>query len=383
MIRASEDFMSRATFQPKYQQLYDQLRSEIRTGRWAPGALFPNEAELVKSLGISRNTVRQALIQLVQDGAITRIQGQGTFVASTHRPHTKARPQLDILALVAPQIREGFYPSLIHGFEEACAEIQHPAIISNSGNDIGRQADLFFQLMDQSVGGIALVPTTAPTTPPHQIRQLQKNGIPVVLLHRTISGIDAPSVVFSGEEMGLNAGRELCKRGHRKIGFVFARRYSMVDSYELGLKKAFDEKNANCEIVPVPYGMDTPDLHRDAEKSIQKVVAEVLSGPDRPSAIFCGNASDAEIVYLQAIAMGLSVPDDLSLICINSAWREHGLAGKISSVVVDEHKIGSKAAQMLHDMRNGKMEIDSNDQIVFPASFQLGETLGSNKKVSA
>jgi LacI family transcriptional regulator len=125
--------------------------------------------------------------------------------------------------------------------------------------------------------------------------------------------------------------------------------------------------------------MDTPDLHRDAEKAIQKVAVELLSGPDRPTAIFCGNASDAEIVYLQATAMGLSLPDDLSLVCINSAWREHGLAGKISSVVVDEHKIGARAAQLLHDMRNGKIEIDSNDQIVFPVSFQFGETLGQAK----
>src|SRR5688572_12099129 len=101
----------------KYQQTLDHLYAEIFSGRVGPGDALPTEAELSESLGISRGTIRHALDKLVQDGVIYRVQGRGTFVSTEQR--RQARQQLDVFALICPQLREGIYPSLVQGFEQS------------------------------------------------------------------------------------------------------------------------------------------------------------------------------------------------------------------------------------------------------------------------
>ncbi len=65
------------------------------------------------------------------------------------------------------------------------------------------------QMIDQSVGGVAVVTATSQQTPAHQIRLLQQNKIPVVFCHRIVPGISAPSIIYKGTEVGLKAGKRV------------------------------------------------------------------------------------------------------------------------------------------------------------------------------
>jgi GntR family transcriptional regulator, arabinose operon transcriptional repressor len=360
---------------PKYRLLRDHFHAEISSGRMAPGSALPTEAEICEKLGMSRNTVRQALGELENEGLVERFPGRGTFVTTEQQKH--AHQQLNMFAIIAPQLRSGLYPSLIHGFEETCTGFQHETIVSNSRNDIGCQADLIVRLIDQSVGGVALVPTTTPPTPAHQIRHLQRHQIPVVFCHRTVEGVAAPSVIYSGHEVGLKAGQALCARGHRRIAFLHARRYSMSEDYARGLRESLAAAGeGSADLLMMEYGAKMSAFEGNAEKAIQYVLTDLFAGPDRPTAIFCGNAPDAEVVYLHCLASGLKIPEDLSLMYVGSRWREHGLAGRISCVAIDEYDIGARAARLLNEMRTGQRPLDNDEQFVFPAELLPGETLG-------
>ena len=66
---------------PLHAQVEQLFREMIDSAEYHDKALFPNEARLAKQLGISRNTVRQALNKLVIEGLLVRKKGVGTFVA--------------------------------------------------------------------------------------------------------------------------------------------------------------------------------------------------------------------------------------------------------------------------------------------------------------
>lgn len=68
---------------PVYYQLKNIILQKIKNGEYPPDTLIPSERELGEALGISRMTVRQALNQLVSEGALTRQKGKGTFVCRT------------------------------------------------------------------------------------------------------------------------------------------------------------------------------------------------------------------------------------------------------------------------------------------------------------
>jgi len=67
-------------------QALEQLRLRITEGRWAIGERLPTEPELSAELGISRNTVREAMRVLAFSGLIEIRQGDGSYLRSMTDP---------------------------------------------------------------------------------------------------------------------------------------------------------------------------------------------------------------------------------------------------------------------------------------------------------
>lgn len=63
-------------------QVVDQFRERIAGNLWPPGFRIPSELQLTQSLGISRNTVREALRSLVHSGLLEARVGDGTYVTA-------------------------------------------------------------------------------------------------------------------------------------------------------------------------------------------------------------------------------------------------------------------------------------------------------------
>src|SRR5690606_12157803 len=88
--RAWEGFMfSVVESRRLYHQVADQMRSLIERGSFAPGSRLPAERELAERLGVSRPTLREALIVLEVEGFVHIRMGAGVFVATLNRPANK------------------------------------------------------------------------------------------------------------------------------------------------------------------------------------------------------------------------------------------------------------------------------------------------------
>jgi GntR family transcriptional regulator len=72
--------------QPMYRFIADDLRSKIEGGRLEPGAKLATEGELSEEYKASRNTVREAIRRLTDEGLLESKPGQGTFVAQQPDP---------------------------------------------------------------------------------------------------------------------------------------------------------------------------------------------------------------------------------------------------------------------------------------------------------
>src|SRR5690606_1420434 len=65
-------------------QVIEQLRDAVRQGEWAVGERIPTESELASTLGVGRNTVREAVRALAHSGLLEVRQGDGTYVRATN-----------------------------------------------------------------------------------------------------------------------------------------------------------------------------------------------------------------------------------------------------------------------------------------------------------
>jgi len=75
-----------------YQQIADQIRAFIDKGNFVPGARLPPERDLALQLGVSRPSVREALIALEIEGSVEVRMGAGVYVCNQaqRKPQTLA-----------------------------------------------------------------------------------------------------------------------------------------------------------------------------------------------------------------------------------------------------------------------------------------------------
>lgn len=75
--------LSAARRAPLFDQVVEQLREQIASGRWPVGSRIPTEPELAERFGVARGTVREAVRALAHNGLLDIRQGSGTYVEAT------------------------------------------------------------------------------------------------------------------------------------------------------------------------------------------------------------------------------------------------------------------------------------------------------------
>lgn len=74
-----------------YRQIAEQIARLIESGEFLPGTRLPAERELAGSLGVSRASVREAIISLELGGLVEVRVGTGIFVTAPQRQAAAAR----------------------------------------------------------------------------------------------------------------------------------------------------------------------------------------------------------------------------------------------------------------------------------------------------
>ena len=70
-----------------------ELRAQLTNGRMQKGTVLPSESQLAASYLVSRQSARNALRQLADDGLVVRVPGRGTLASPPDQP---ARRRLSV-----------------------------------------------------------------------------------------------------------------------------------------------------------------------------------------------------------------------------------------------------------------------------------------------
>ena len=360
---------------PKWEGLRDFLLNQIKEGIYMPGKAIPSENYLAKATGFARNTIRQAINELEKDGMLLRIRGKGTFVAGGKdmNAHAVNPNELALYGVVVPQIGYNTYGILAKGFDEYANKFHHQMVVCDTGNDIHKQGDVIFQLLEQGIGGIALVSATSAPTPPHQIRYLQTHNIPVVLCHRNIEGVSAPLVGWDSRKVGRMAAQKILEMGHRNIAYIGMLKYIINEQQLDGVMDVYNQ--AGLHILPenIVFGQDQGSL--EVIGTNEQQILNIINKKNRPTAIFCSDLYEAEKIYFLAVNHGVRIPEDMSLVTTADKGVNNYIASKVARIEKYEYQLGYKAAELMHKMQIGEMSITSDDVFNVELKFENGLTL--------
>lgn len=98
-----------APHQKLYQKIADAITAQIAEGRFAPGARLPAERDLAEEFGVSRPTIREAMIALEIRGLVGARKGSGIYVnARGEGDPLRAAAELDVGAFELIEARTLF-----------------------------------------------------------------------------------------------------------------------------------------------------------------------------------------------------------------------------------------------------------------------------------
>jgi len=331
---------------PKYAQVRDQLAAAIGSGVLSPGAKIPPEGVLSADLAISRNTVRQAIGELIRLGLVVRRHGSGTFVCggSTSGPRSRSTQSRTVGVLVR-DIRSvsDVYPEIIRGIEDVCAEHDCQLLLGNTDDQVEKMSRYVARFLSAGVRGAIISPLAGHPASPPMYQQLVSAGIATILINRTVPGLRLPAVVCDDVLGGYMATRHLLDQGHTRIAAVFPAPYATVKARERGYRKALAEADIHADDGYVQYAC------LDDAAPARTMVNALFGLREPPSAVFAFTDELAAQVFEALGERRLRVPEDVALVGYNDCRLAVSLPVPLTSVAYPKYEIGSRAAELLLD----------------------------------
>lgn len=241
----------------------------------------------------------------------------------------------------------------------------------NSGYDItfinrdvgGRKMTTYEHCKYRNVDGV-LIACTDFRDP--DVYEIINGDIPVVTIDHIFDGRTA---VLSDNRAGIAAlVNHVYERGHRKIAYIQGNKSSVAENRLAGFIKTMMDLGLEVDNDYLKNGdYHNPDL-------TAKLTRELLELPDPPTCIFMPDDYSAIGGLNEIKKMGLSVPDDVSVVGYDGIPIAQLLVPKITTYRQDTAKIGKAAAKQLIGMIE-KPSLTFHEVIYIPGEIIEGESV--------
>ncbi len=332
---------------PKHAMFREILLANIvDKGIWSPGEKIPPERDLQIQYGISRNTVRKAISDLVDDGYLFSEVGRGTFVNSASLwGSSKKLLKSKLIGLIITDVKHDFGKKVVKGAEDLLHKRGYALVLCQDNYDISKTNKYIAMLMDSDVRGIILDPVLSSNFVADNRRLVEKldaGGIPVVLIDRDIPTVKKNLVSTNNQEITCKAAEYLIDNGHTSI-LVVRQDGFMMDTRIRGIEDAYERRGIPRGRLKTINIRPSDDLGADIGLVAEKIAATGKSA----TAVISLSEYLGKVTYRALDKLKKRIPDDISFITFDHPEDSSFEEGKITFIEQPAVQMGHKAADMI------------------------------------
>jgi LacI family transcriptional regulator len=247
------------------------------------------------------------------------------------------RGRTQLIGLIVADITNPFFTELVHVIEAAMQDAGYSVLLCDTDEDFAKEQNYLRILQTHRVDGVILAPTGAGEA--YQSLKALSARLPLVLVDRALPDLDAATVdSFAG---AYEATSHLLDLGHRKVATIAGPHHLAPARDRLeGFRAALADRSIEVR----------PDFIRTGsfrEEEAMAAAQDLLSGSDRPSAVFAAN-NHMMIGVMRAIAnLRLSCPKDVSVVGIDDFPWANAFTPRLTVVRQPVEAIGRAAVRLL------------------------------------
>jgi GntR family transcriptional regulator of arabinose operon len=304
---------------PLYQQIKQALRDEIDEGRFDPAVPFVTQRAVCERFGVSTITAVRALNDLVADGVLVRRRGQGTFVAdAASRRRVAIRRDNGTVACVVNGLhglRGTHLAQILVTVEAICAEQGYQLLLFNSAESTAREEDALQRAYDQGVDGIVLYPVQG-RAHAGVIAEARRRRVPLVMLDRYRQDVPTDAVVADNNDLGRRLTERLIAQGHERIATLWGE----TDCTSVVERQAGHIQALRDHQLPIRPALAVLGPYESLpEKQRVTALKSLLGSTEPPTVLLCANGYVLEAAAHDLSVLGLRVPEDIDLACMDDS----------------------------------------------------------------
>ncbi len=321
--------------------IQNELRRRIRNRELPPGTRIPSLRELARTFGVSRALAQQAVKVLVAQGCLDAQAGRGTFVpASPVASKT--------VALVLPSVKPEHMRDIIQGVKVGLGAHSYRLLLQVADADYGQELELLEGLTDTLVAGAIVYPPPYTKYAEQLAELVQGRQLPTVLVDTELPGVEVDAATTHRAQLGHLAMEHLVANGHSRIG-ILGKNTDSTSEQQLRHGMAEQLKEAGLDYAALPrLHLSVGRSERVRGRPSRTVTIDEFLQKNRDlTAVVATDDGLAAQLLKSARALGLRIPDDLSLIVLGDIKAFELLDPPVTVVQQPHEEIGRVAAERL------------------------------------
>jgi len=323
-----------------------------------------NIKQLAQQLNLSISTVSRAL----NDGYDINPQTKEKVLALARQLNYQPNPYASSLrrhksktiAVVVPEIANNFFSLAINGIQSVAREKGYHVLIYVTNESDRIEADSLQHVKSGRVDGL-LISVSNKTTSDENLRDIEKQGIPIVFFDRVREEFETAKVTTDDFESGFKATEHLILQGCQRITYLMISKHLTIRNKRMnGYLHALKTYNIRPDKKWIIECVDNRDKN-------YTMIENVLSIKGRPDGIFASVEHLAVTSYHVCRALKLQIPKEVKIISFSNLETAPLLNPSLTTITQPAFEMGREAADILLRALTKKNFKLSNSRLVLPS----------------
>lgn len=327
--------------------------------------------DIADAAGVSNATVSRVINNSPSVKPETREYILSVIKKLNYVPNAVARSlsknETNTIGVMVPDILNPFFGKVIRGISTVLHKMDFNIAMCDTEENILNEYASLEMLRKQQIRGLIITPTLVhEKTRGLELWEVQKRGIPVVIIDRDVDFSKFDGVFLDNVKAGMDATEAFIKAGHRKIAAIMGPTDSKASMERtLGYHKAMKHHGLGINpgyIFNALYNLE----------SGYEMAKKLLALSDPPTAVFVGSSILTQGCIYALLENKVRIPEDMAIIGFDEMPYTKPLGIHISYIERSVSHMGETAAKLLLErINNPEKEGHIQKRIILPAQLVL------------
>ncbi len=323
------------------------MKENIYNHTFKAGEKLISEHQLCKKFSISRQTARQAISILEEEGLVIKKRGSGTYV---NQLFSETTVPSKMIGLLIPSLENPISSTIISGIEDVLSRNGYHITLRLTRHKVNTEREHLISLLKSGIEGLIVEGTKSALPNPNLdlYKQFEERHIPVLFINSYYPQLNCRYINVDDEKSGEIVTRYLIENGHQNITGIF--KYDELQGnsrYKGFLTEMYKNHLSIDESAIIWYSTENMEQQFCSEN-----VPQLLKKFETCTAVICYNDEIAMKLIQLLSTTDLKLPQDLSLISFDHSILSELSLIPLTSLTHPKEILGRFAAESMLRLMN-------------------------------